>query len=218
MGWANASYKDAVIEAIGLPVANGKAAARLISPVADLSDESRTALRRYSVSEFAGQEDGKALNRALLSGDQSHSDWVRSLDDAFVWAFKKDILLWRGGETSPNGEPNPAYTSTSLVERQARQFRSRGSGAIAAIVLPAGSRIALPSYVWGEGDDERTLGVVRREVEILLPRGTQFGHIATVDPFEGQGNSSVRVRVMRATVPNFDMAKEQELSEAPTPV
>lgn len=218
MGWANASYKDAVIEAIGMPVANGKSAARLITPVADLSDESRTALRRYSVSEFAGQEDGKALNRALRSGDQSHSDWIQSLDGAFVWAFKNDILLWRGGETTPYGEPNPAYTSTSLVERQARQFRSRGSGAIAAIVLPAGSRIALPSYVWGAGDDERTLGVVRREVEILLPRGTEFGHIATVDPFQGKANSSVRVRVMKATVPNFDLAMEQESSEVLAPV
>jgi len=39
MGWANASYKDAVIEVIGTPVANGKSAARLITPVADLSDD-----------------------------------------------------------------------------------------------------------------------------------------------------------------------------------
>lgn len=218
MGWANASYKDAVIEVIGTPVANGKSAARLITSVADLADKSRAALRRYSVSEFAGQEDGKALNRALLSGEQTHSDWVRALDGAFVWAFKKDILLWRGGETSPYGEPNPAYTSTSLVERQARQFRSRGSGAIAAIVLPAGSRIALPSYVWGAGDDERTLGVVRREVEILLPRGTEFGHIATIDPFQGKSNSNVRVRVIKATVPSFDLIMEQERVEAPTPV
>ena len=218
MGWANASYKHAVIEAIGTSVANGKSAARLIAPVSDLSDDSRAALRRYSVSEFAGQEDGKALNRALLSGDKSHSDWIRSLDGAFVWTFRKDILLWRGGETFPYGEPNPAYTSTSLVERQARQFRSRGNGAIAAIVLQAGSRIALPSYVWGAGDDERTLGVVRREVEILLPRGTEFGHIATVDPFQGQTKSNVRVRVMKAMVPSFELAMEQESSAVPTPV
>jgi hypothetical protein len=217
MGWANASYKNAVFQAIGTPVANGKSAARLIASVADLSDESRAALRRYSVSEFVGQEDGKALNRALRSGDESHCDWVQSLDRAFVWAFKKDILLWRGGETSSYGEPNPAYTSTSLVERQARQFRSRGSGAIAAIVLPAGSRVALPSYVWNAGDDERTLGVVRREVEILLPRGTEYSHIATVDPFQNQPNSSVRVRVMKATVPSLDLAMEQENFEVPTP-
>lgn len=218
MGWANASYKDTVIEAIGSSVATGKSAARLIITVAQLSDESRVALRRYSTSEFAGQEDGKSLNRALRSGDQSHSDWVESLDGAFVWAFKKDILLWRGGETSPYGVPSPAYTSTSLVERQARQFRSRGSGAIAAIVLPAGTKVALPSYVWGAGDDERTLGVVRREVEILLPRGTEFGHIATVDPFQGQSNSSVRVRVMKAIVPDLDLTTELENFAVPIPV
>lgn len=218
MGWANASYKDAVIKAIGTTVATGKSAARLITTAAHLSDESRAALRRYSVSEFVGQEDGKALNRALRSGDQSHSDWVQSLDGAFVWAFKKDILLWRGGETSPYGEPNPAYTSTSLVERQARQFRSRGSGVIAAIVLPAGTRIALPSYVWGAEDDERTLGVVRREVEILLPRGTEFAHIATVDPFQNQPSSSVRVRVMKAIAPALDLTTELERFAVPTPV
>lgn len=216
MGWANASYKDAVVGTIGQPVANGKSAARLITSMADLSLQARAALRRYSVSEFVGQEDGKTLNRLLLAGSDVDVEWVRALDNAFVWAFKKDILLWRGGEITPYEEQSACFTSTTLVERMARQFSSRGSGGIAAIVLPAGSPVALPSYVWGAGDDERTLGVVRREVEILLPRGTEFEHIATIDPF--QGKSNVRVRVMKATVPSFDLVIEQEKFEAPTPV
>jgi len=43
----------------------------------------------------------------------------------------------------------------------------------------------VPSQVWSNGDDPRTLGVVKREGEIVLSRFTRLVEIASVTPFEG---------------------------------
>ncbi len=79
-----------------------------------------------------------------------------------------------------------------MVERQARRFGSRAGGSISAILVRPGTLFAIPSYVWRENDDPRTLQVVKREGEIVLSRFTSFVEIETVVPFEG----AKRVRIL----------------------
>lgn len=210
MGWANASFLDAVLAAIGTDACHGRKSLARLRQVEDLPASAGDALRRYSRSEFTGQEDGKALNASLLSGNDHHSEWASELDAAFVWAFDRDVLLWRGFSTPPPlNEASSCFVSTSLVERQARRFKSRGGSGVGAIVLPAGSRVAVPLHVWPDGD-ARTLGIVKREVEIILPRGTSFDLTSKVYPFEGrEPDRRTRVSVYRAAVP--DLTPESNL-------
>lgn len=203
MGWANTSYLDAVLASLPAEAAYGKQALRRAAAKADIPEEALMALRRYSASEYAGQEDGKRLNAALAAGDGVHDRWAEEMDRAFVWSFDRDVILWRGFALVPMmDEASQTFVSTSLVERQARRFRSRGGSGLAAVLLPAGSRVAIPSMVWSAGDDERTLGVVRHEVEVILPRGTHFMKLATVLPFaDRRPEASGRVHVYRAEIP-----------------
>lgn len=200
MGRANASYLPAVLERFGDGVAFGSRAARFLRQERPLGTEALAALRRYSVSEYPGQEDGKALNVALAAGVGLHEEWAEAMDEAFAWSFARDVVLWRGFSTPfMSGEPSPCFVSASLVERQARKFRSRGGAGVAAILVPAGTRVAVPAFAWREGDDERTLMVVRYEREIVLPRGTVLSAEGRVRPF-GE-NSRASVMVCRALVP-----------------
>lgn len=203
MGWANASYLPAIVEHLPKGFVAGKQALRFVVQEDELPDEGRIALRRYSTSEFAGQEDGKSLNAALLNGTPGFDAWAEGMDASCVWSFRMDVLLWRGFAVAPEfGEPSHCFISTSLVERQARKFRSQSGAGVAAILLPAGSRVAIPGFVWHTGDDERTLGVVTREVEIILPRGTVLSKEASVEPFvEKRPQSRERVQIYRAEVP-----------------
>lgn len=208
MGWANASYLEAVEQALPKGVLTGRAAFRRLRREDDVDPSAIAALRRYSRSEYALQEDGKALNAALLRGDPVHDGWAEDMDRAFAWHFDRDVLLWRGyGNPMSEGQASACFTSASLVERQARRFGSRGGGRVAAILLPAGSPVALPSAVWEEGDDERTLGVVGREAEVILPRGSRLVRMATVDGLAAKGRGEgPLVSVYRALPPEPEMS------------
>lgn len=192
MSWANASYYPAVSAHVGAGIRTGKPALRFARQVDDLTDAARNALRRYSTSWQAGCEDGKTLNASLARGEPIHEDWAAAMDEACVWAFDHDVLIWRGGDVRIGGSGSPCFTSTSLVERSARKFRSRGGFWISAIVMPTGTRVAIPSKVWGAGDDNRTFGVVSNEVEVVLPRGVVLESVGSVRPF---GDSPERRRV-----------------------
>jgi len=203
MGWANASYLESVEQVLPQGVLTGRAALRRLRREEYVEPFAIAALRRYSRSEYACQEDGKALNAALLRGDPVHDGWAEDLDRAFAWHFDRDVLLWRGyGSPMPEGQASACFTSASLVERQARKFGSRGGGRVAAILLPAGSPVALPLAVWEKDDDERTLGVVGREAEVILPRGSRLDRVATVDGLavKGRGTGPM-VPVYRAVPP-----------------
>lgn len=192
MSWANASYYPAISAHVGAGIRTGKPTLKSVRQDGELSEAARDALRRYSASWKAGCEDGKTLNGSLAGGETTHEEWASAMDAACVWSFPNDVLVWRGGDVRPGGLPSLSFTSTSLVERAARRFRSRGGFWISAIVLPAGSRVAVPSKVWAEGDDGRTLGVVRNEVEVVLPRGAVLESMGSVRPF---GESPDRRRV-----------------------
>lgn len=202
MSWANASYLTAVSAHFGEGVRTGKPTLRLARQDEDLSMSSRAALRRYSTSWQAGCEDGKALNASLGRGDGLHDGWAHDLDGAFVWSFTRDVVVWRGGDI-PLGETGGlSFVSTSLVERSARKFRDRGGLWISAIIVPAGFRVAIPSMVWSEGDDVRTLGVVKNEVEIVLPRRVVFLSEGRVRPFgESPDRRRVSLGCYRTSIP-----------------
>lgn len=208
MGWANASYLEAVAQELPEGVLTGRDALRRLRKAVDLDGAATAALRRYSRSEFPRQEDGKVLNAALLTGDPVHDQWAEDMDGAFAWRFDRDVLLWRGYANPPEEQSAiPCFTSASLVERQARKIRSQGGTWVAAIVLPAGFPVAVPAAVWSEGDDERTLGVVRREVEVILPRGSMLFRTATVDGLAVKGRGSgPMVPIYRAQPPALDLA------------
>lgn len=206
MGWANASYYSAIGEHLPKDVEFGKQALRFLTEIKELSVESREALRRYSTAQHAGAMDGKALNASLIDGDDIYSDWAQALSEACVWTFNKPVLLWRGGHLNSEKSGSPSFVSTTLVERQARQFRSRGNRSLSAIILPAGSAVAIPAMVWTDRDDDRTLGVVRREVEITLPAGTSFAPICEVNPFENRDpNYPIKISIVKAVVPTHDL-------------
>jgi hypothetical protein len=194
MSWANASYFPAISAHFGEGVRTGKPTLRLARLDAELAPASCDALRRYSTSWQAGCEDGKALNASLARGDGLHRGWADDLDGAFVWSFSRDVVVWRGGDIPLGEAGSPSFVSTSLVERSARKFRDRGGLWISSIVVPAGFRVAIPSMVWGAGDDARTLGVVKNEVEIVLPRGVVFVNEGRVRPF-GEDPDRRRVSV-----------------------
>lgn len=182
MSWANASYIKGILEHIDGDVRYGLQALRWLEPV-DLCHEARSALRRYSTSEYVGQEDGSTLNKSLIQQDGKHSDWADGMDKACSFSFRKDILLWRGGRIHTDGSPTLPFVSTSIVERRARRFRNNKTSQLNAIILPAGSRVAVPLSVWDSGDNERTLGIVKMESEIILPSGTVFHDAKTVEGF-----------------------------------
>jgi hypothetical protein len=205
MGWANASYVGSVVEAIG-SIRSGRRMIDVAQQADDLSAEAVDALRRYSRSEFAGQEDGKALNASLMAGSDFHEKWAEDLDEAFVWSFDRDILLWRGFSSPPSDTASACFVSTSLVERQARRFKSRGGIGLAAIILSGGSRVAIPANVWS-GADDRTRGVVKREAEIILPRGTSFELQDTIAPFKDRDpDNQTRLTIYKATTPELASA------------
>ena len=203
MGWANASYLEAVRSHIGGGFRTGKNALRYLREDGELSGEARSALRRYSTSSAPAVEDGKLLNRALRSGGDTHREWAEALDGAFVWSFEQDVVLWRGGRFDQ--DEASCFVSTSLVERSARKFASRAGGELTAILLPAGSPVAVPAGVWASGDDARTLTVVGREVEIILPRGTVFDDGVRLHPFAAhpqRGHVSFAFREAVAPAPS----------------
>lgn len=207
MSWANASYLPAVMRYVTdgrLPV-TGKDALRRAARNYNLNDLSLEALRRYSSSVAAGCEDGKTLNASLILGDGKHDDWAEAMDAAFVWSFSKDIILWRGGELPGRDSPSECFISTSLVERTARKFGSTGGNRISAILLPAGSPVAIPKLVWMAGDNPRTVGVVEREMEIVLPRGTVFenGRHFQALP-DRDGKKAPRISLYYASTPTFN--------------
>lgn len=208
MGRANASYLPAVIGHFGDQVASGSRAARFLRQEKPLDHEALAALRRYSVSAYPGQEDGKALNAALVAGNGLHGEWAEALDRTFAWTFTRDVILWRGFSTPfVPGEPSPCFVSASLVERQARKFRSRGGAGVAAILVPAGMPVTVPAFVWRDGDDERTLIVVRNEREVVLPRGTVLHAEGHVRPFGDAMRASVML--CRASGPEPELILKQ---------
>lgn len=186
MSRGNASFLSAILPHLPDGTATSRTAImRVIIPIGDLGELARNALRMYSRSEHAGQWDGQALNRMLATG--LNHELVRGMDLACSgWSTKKTILIWRNWR-SPYQAPLPIghYASCSMVERQARRFGSRNGGGLTAIIIPPGTLFAVPSHVWCKGDDPRTLGVVKREGEIVLSRFTSLTEIASVTPFEG---------------------------------
>jgi hypothetical protein len=207
LSWANASYFPAVSAHFGGSVRTGKLILRFARQDDELSSASRAALRRYSTSWQSGCEDGKTLNASLARGDGLHDEWARDLDGAFVWSFTRDVVVWRGGDIPMGERGGPSFVSTSLVERSARKFRDRGGLWISAIMVPAGFRVAIPSMVWSEGDDVRTLGVVRNEVEIVLPRGAVLVGEGRIRPFgEHEGRRRVSVGCYRVAQANGSTA------------
>jgi len=202
MGRANASYMPAVAAHFGDGVAAGSPAARFLRADRPITEAGLAALRRYSASEYAGQEDGKTLNASLASGSGVHERWAEAMDEAFVWSFTRDVVLWRGFSAPfVPGEPSPCFVSASLVERQARKFRSRGGAGVAAILVPAGAPVAVPAMAWGERDDERTRMVVRYEREIVLPRGTVLALEGRARPFGEDSRVSVMLCLALAPEP-----------------
>lgn len=163
-----------------------------IVQIGEVGDLARNALRMYSRSEHAGQWDGQALNRILATG-QEH-ELVHGMDLACSgWSTKKPILIWRNWRSPYRTRvPLGHYASCSMVERQARRFGSRAGGSLSAILVPPGTLFAIPSNIWSESDDPRTLQVVKREGEVILSRFTSFEEIEIVVPFEG----AKRVRVL----------------------
>lgn len=207
MGRANASYLPLLESLLPSGTAIGKRALARLRQASELSGDARHALRRYSASHAPGCEDGKALNASLRRGERTHLDWATAMDASFVWEFDRDVLLWRGGHVAPGGESAECFLSTTLVERRARAFASRGRQPITAVLLPAGTAVSIPGMAWAASDDERTVGVVSREVEVVLPRGT-----ALVD--------SVRLTVPGgATTPpiRFATALAPSCARAPSP-
>lgn len=193
MGRGNRSYQPDVRKLLS-DVKASRQALKFISKVKDLSPMASAALRRYSQSYFAGQEDGKALNAAILEGKSHFADWINGMDDACTgWVLEKDILLWRGWTISPPRKYQ-AFMSCTLVERMARKF---GAHILTAILVKAGTQVAVPMKVWNENDDRRTIGVVDREVEIVLGRNYTLEDIGVVSP--EWSRRSVRILTARSS-------------------
>lgn len=193
MSRGNTSYLPAILPHLPEGTATSRSAiTRAIVAIGEVGELARNALRMYSRSEHAGQWDGQALNRTLATG-QEH-ELVHGMDLACSgWSTKRPILIWRNWRSPYQARvPIGHYASCSMVERQARRFGSRAGGSLSAILLSPGTLFAVPSYVWSETDDQRTLQVVKREGEIILSRFTTFVEIETVIPFEG----AKRVRIL----------------------
>ena len=193
MSRGNASYLPGILPHLPEGTATSRSAITgAIVQIGEVGDLARNALRMYSRSEHAGQWDGQALNSILATG-QEH-ELAHGMDLACSgWSTKKPILIWRNWRSPYQARvPLGHYASCSMVERQARRFGSRAGGSISAILVRPGTLFAIPSYVWRENDDPRTLQVVKREGEIVLSRFTSFVEIETVVPFEG----AKRVRIL----------------------
>lgn len=194
MSWANASFLPGVLPQLPEGTATSSTSIlRAIFAIGELGEDARKALRLYSRSEQAGQWDGQALNGHLVTnGDHELSGGMDLACSG--WSTRKPILVWRNWRAPyRNSVPIGYYASCSMVERQARRFGARAGGLITAIVLPPGTMFAVPTYVWNEGDDARTLGVVKRERELVLGRGSVLEEIAAIVPYEG----APKVRVLR---------------------
>lgn len=208
MSWANASYADALRDAIGEDFLSGRNVIRHARRDFDLPRHAFDALRRYSASEFAGSEDGKVLNRSLLESSDQHRQWAEDLDDAFGWSFDRDIVLWRGGGLAT--DESPCFISATLVERKARAFGNRHGGRLSAIIVKAGDPVAIPSFVWSQNDNKRTLEVVGREVEVILPRGTRMLGATRIVPFAKHPN--IGFTLYEARRPDFSRKPTQARS------
>lgn len=170
MARGNRSYYP-IVSTVLPGVRTGRQALKCIKKISSLSDAAESALRKYSQSAFPMQEDGKILNASLLSNESDHAEWASGMDEACTcWEVQNDILIWRGWKFVPPAD-YPAFLSCTLVERQARRFHL---GHLTAMVLPKGTLVALPMDVWRWDDPKRTLGVVKREVEIILPRNQKL--------------------------------------------
>lgn len=193
MGVANSSFVPHIKEHLD-GVKHGRLIAKYLVENVALSEDAVASLKRYSQSYFPMQEDGKVLNASIMSGDDKHADWMRNMDGAFGWVFRKDALVWRGWNHAIDTR---AFMSCSLIERKARQFLKSQGSTLTAIIIPKGTPVAVPHKVWRDGDNKRTLNVVKNEAEIILPRNTKLREVADVStPWSVRG-----VRVMR--VENF---------------